>query len=417
VRIGLANEDDFEKTKTGEIKGMKPGRHVEGWKTAMTDPVKWLYQYGQPAMEKAGIKDQQDQIAELRRMFPNSNAADLMSKMLTQKDTFANHAKLYEEAQGINAVDQNQKDPYQAASAFSTAVSNFAGVVSSPAVAKAGEALSSLASGISSFTQRVSEWQSKNPEAATAAGITAGGTLAAAGGLGTYGLAKNVLGFGGRGAAEAAGGGLLGTMMSLPVLGGLATGVGLNEAYRPKEGDVNAKWIETKKKLAEQHEAMMREQAGLSGPSLRDIVPDRISDMRAAMQPPPSWSVNRPQQQYPMVGRTGATAGVQAPDFVDAGSAGNTAGGVSGALSIPDAGGTGARVGSDYAAGLQEQLQQAISYAQQAAQEIRAALDFSSTPNISASGGASAPAPQRQSSLTHIDHGRASAANVSPLSG
>jgi hypothetical protein len=133
---------------------------------------------------------------------------------------------------------------------------------------------------------------------------------------------------------------------------------------------------------------------------------------------PPSWSVNEDKlKPWPMVGKTGATAGVQAPDFVDAGSAGNTAGGVSGALSVPDAGGTGARVGSDYAAGLQAQLQQAIAYAQDAAQQIRDALDFSATPNIQSSGGASAPTTGRQSSLTHIDHGRASAANVWPLSG
>jgi hypothetical protein len=213
VRLGLANEDDFEKTKTGEIKGLKEGKHVAGWQLAMTDPDKWWGQYGKPALDKAGITDPQAQAAEITKMFPNRTASDLISKFNNQQGAFEQHAKLYEAAQGLGAAEGNQKDPYQAFSAFQAAITNFTGVVSGPAVSKAAEGLSSLASAISSFTPAVERWTKENPNT-TAAGVgVAGAGGAYLGGRMISGGIRRALGRGAvtaveGGGAEAAMGGL-----------------------------------------------------------------------------------------------------------------------------------------------------------------------------------------------------------------
>jgi hypothetical protein len=85
VAMGLASADDFDKTKTGEIKGMKPGRKIPHWDVAQSDPDKYVYDYLLPALEKHGITDQNAQIAQVRRMFPAGRSADLVAKLLTQR--------------------------------------------------------------------------------------------------------------------------------------------------------------------------------------------------------------------------------------------------------------------------------------------------------------------------------------------
>jgi hypothetical protein len=182
VRLGLANENDFEKTKTGEIKGLKEGKHVEGWQMAMSDPDQWWYKYGKPALEKQGITDPQAQAAEITKMFPNRTASDLISKFNNQEQSFKQHAELYNQAQGLGAVEANQKDPYQAVSAFQAAISNFAGTLSEPGVARAGEVLGQLGKDISGFTAKLSDWQKKNPEEAKAA--SSAGIYGAVAGIG-----------------------------------------------------------------------------------------------------------------------------------------------------------------------------------------------------------------------------------------
>jgi hypothetical protein len=424
VRLGLANEDDFEKTKTGEIKGLKEGKHVAGWQMAMTDPDKWWGQYGKPALDKAGITDPQAQAAEITKMFPNRTASDLISKFNNQQGAFEQHAKLYEAAQGLGAAEGNQKDPYQAFSAFQAAITNFTGVVSGPAVSKAAEGLSSLASAISSFTPAVERWTKENPNT-TAAGVgVAGAGGAYLGGRMISGGIRRALGRGAvtaveGGGAEAAMGGLTAAIGSAGGAALVAAGA-FGAVYKSLEWALGREWGDKRDKQAFGDDQNRYNKLGLNylNPFAGFNGQIGTPGVGTLSEKPPSWSVrNDAPPAWPMVGKTGATAGVQSPDFVDAGSAGNTAAGVSGALSVPNAGGTGARVGSDYAAGLQEQLAQAIAYARQAAEEIRAALDFSVTPQINSSGGASASSPQKQSSLTHIDHGRASAANVWPLSG
>ena len=312
LRLGLVNPEDVDYLKNGEIKGLKAGKHIVDYKLAQTDPDQWYYKNVLPRMEKLGITDRNDQASENMRLTGNQNVADLLTKFLTQRQAFENHAKMYSEAQGLNAVESNQKDPYVAMNAFSAAVSNFAGTMSSPGIARAGEVLSELGKDISSFTSRLSNWQKKNPEEAKAASSAGLYGAVATLGRGAYGLGSRFLGWGAGAAGEGAG--LIGTALSLPVTAGVMSGIYANEKYRGPEAD--ARWEDTKRKFAENDAAHGSggSAAGSSAPSPAPYYDQQMLDLREAAKPP-AWAVNQPQKSWPMTGAGGATAGVEGPEY------------------------------------------------------------------------------------------------------
>lgn len=196
VRYGLANEEDFEKTKTGELKGLKAGKHVKEWRKAMQSPDKWVWDELVPAFEKAGITDQNEQIAEARKMFPGTSS-DLVAKLITQKKSLQNHATLYADAQGLKATETNQSDPFVALNSLTTSLTNFTGALTSPTMESAAGVLSSMASSVGGWAETLSKFSKEHPDAAKWMG---GGALAGAGAVGiggTYGLVSGLMnGFG-----------------------------------------------------------------------------------------------------------------------------------------------------------------------------------------------------------------------------
>ena len=442
VRLGLAREDQFEKTKTGEIKGMKSGEKIQGQDLAMTDPDKWFYDVVQPAMEKAGIKSQQDQAAEIMRLTHNRSASDLLTKFLTQRQALENHANLYNEAQGLDAAQTNQRDPYQAASAFSAAITNFAGVASGPAVAKASEGLSTLGKAISGFTPTVEAWTKAHPtEAAVAGGVG----VAGAGYVGSRllgGGIRRMLGRGGAAAAEGVGAeaSVLGLGAAITTLGTAAAGAtGLIAGLYSAMAATDPLGKEGRKKLDD--EILTREgrqpggpnentinpfatggwkpwvkdlfgggaPVGTSGtgPELPGYAPYAGYDLREASKPP-NWSVNQPQKSWPMTGAGGATAGAEGPEYP-----GITPGLGDLQSQLQQAGNgageAGAKAAGDFGQGFFGQLEETVSKAGELIEQLRGMLDFSASPKISPTGDAGASAPRRTSSLGAYDHGRASA--------
>jgi len=204
VALGLANKEDFETTKTGEIKGMKHGRHVAGYKLAQSDPDKWVYQYLVPALEAHGFHTLDEQIGEIRRTFPKGTAADVVAKLVQQRPSYENHAELYGKAQGFNAISGNQGDPFVALDSLGKSLSSFAGILTSPVMSTAAQVMSGLASQIGSFGEALAAFQKDHPTAAT---ILGGGAIAggAAGGAAlTYNLLSGLMGgFGLKGSAAA----------------------------------------------------------------------------------------------------------------------------------------------------------------------------------------------------------------------
>lgn len=227
VRLGLVNEDDFEKTKTGEIKGMKHGRKVHGASLAQTDPDQWVYQYFIPAMEKAGITSLDDQISEIRRSFPAGRASDLVAKLLTQRQSFENHAQLYNNVSGLQGGQALlTQDPLAGAGALGTTLQNLTGTALDPAMKPAAENLHAITMSLAELIPTLAAWEKQNPAAATAA---AGWGVGAVGAASAYSAAALWGYFTGKGAPGL--GGLGVGALGAGVAGSLAFGDAMGQDY------------------------------------------------------------------------------------------------------------------------------------------------------------------------------------------
>jgi hypothetical protein len=232
VALGLANKGDFETTKNGEIKGMKHGKHVAGSALAASSPDLWVWNYVIPALEKAGYKTQQDQIGEVRRLFPNARAADIVAKLITQRPSFENHAKLYGSAHGLNGADELlSEDPFAAANALSTSLANLGGTLPSPLMKDAARSLSGFASQFGAWGAAIDKFDKAHPDLAKWIG---GGAIAVGlggGGLAAYGMLSGLMGgFGLKGSAIALDQSAASLTAAAARLGASSAGAGLKSA-------------------------------------------------------------------------------------------------------------------------------------------------------------------------------------------
>ena len=99
---------------------------MAGADLALSDPDKWVNQYLLPALQSKGYADDKLIIAEVRRLFPAGRAADLVSKLITQRESYENHARLFENAPGLKGWEALSKDFNVQASAFGTSLENLA---------------------------------------------------------------------------------------------------------------------------------------------------------------------------------------------------------------------------------------------------------------------------------------------------
>jgi hypothetical protein len=217
VAIGLASKDDFELTKTGEIKGMKHGHSVVGADIAEHDPDKWVYDVLTPALVKAGYKTTEDQIKELPRLFPNTNAANVVAKLLQQKDQWAAKAERIDAAQGTESLPDQMQGVGVAFEAFKTQLVDFIGVLDLPALKDIGAGLSFMAQELGSAKVQIDAFAQSFPTAARA--VADFGLAAAAAGGGWLSM-KMFTGFGLTGSATALSGSAAELSAAAVALGG-----------------------------------------------------------------------------------------------------------------------------------------------------------------------------------------------------
>ena len=172
ARIGMIDAADIVRTKTGEAKGLKPGKQVVGANKAASDLDLWVYEDLLPHMEAHGIKAVDDQLNFISKSF-TSTQADVISKLVTQRTAFENHAKLYPQASGIAGAQNNMESATAGLTAFSKALGNLVGNATSPMMPLAGQALYRIADGLNYAAKMAAE----NP---ITAAVTAGGAGAAA---------------------------------------------------------------------------------------------------------------------------------------------------------------------------------------------------------------------------------------------
>ncbi|HTV33837.1 MAG TPA: hypothetical protein VME69_12170 [Methylocella sp.] len=190
MKLGALTKEDVAITqRTGQIHGLKPGHGIKHGALGRSDPDIFLYQHLLPAMEHFGYRDLDSQITELNRLFPGSRAADLFAKILVQREAFANHARLYAEAQGIDGgLALLQKSPTAALGALGTSIESVIGTAAAPIMEKFTPAIERAAESLGRFSGVVDQFMKDHPIAGPAA---VGGVAVA--GLGATALAGRAL--------------------------------------------------------------------------------------------------------------------------------------------------------------------------------------------------------------------------------
>jgi hypothetical protein len=105
AQLGLIDDKDLARTKTGEIKGILPGRHVKDVQLAQSDPDLWIKQDYLPALTKAGITAPDAISARIAQDFTNRNAANLVTQIALQQNKLEKNTALWNAASGTIGAD------------------------------------------------------------------------------------------------------------------------------------------------------------------------------------------------------------------------------------------------------------------------------------------------------------------------
>ena len=224
--LGFLGDDDFTKTKHGELKGLKPGHNIRGYMKAIRDPDLFLYEDVLPRIERRGFHDPIQQDAILQKLFPGNTAAGMLSELRANRKSFANHQDLYRGSMGVEGGKYLlQHDPTAALTAAMTALENAIATQLAPLVGPFTTACNKFTEFLGAYSKARDEFNKAHPNAAP--WVSAGESVAEIG-AGAY-IGKKILqsglhavGLGGRaaaaGGAEAvAGAGIIGTLGAIAI--------------------------------------------------------------------------------------------------------------------------------------------------------------------------------------------------------
>jgi hypothetical protein len=125
MRLGLIGADDVDYTKTGEAKGLKPGRHVTGWRQGMTDPDAFIKEVLPPKFAALGITDPVEQSAEMTRLFGGKIAPSMADRFRSQPELLDTRSESYRMVGGPGAGQNlTAHDPTAALAEAETALTN-----------------------------------------------------------------------------------------------------------------------------------------------------------------------------------------------------------------------------------------------------------------------------------------------------
>jgi hypothetical protein len=158
--LGLIAGGDFQMTKTGEAKGLKPGAHVQGWRLAQSDPNEWVKQYLLPALLKHGVTDKAKILQRISSLFQNQTVGQLVGILATQQSRIEKDLALLRGAKDLSAADLYQsKDPGVAWQGLKNSIEGAAGSMGSGLASAMAPAMNGLARAIAGYTARLSDMQ------------------------------------------------------------------------------------------------------------------------------------------------------------------------------------------------------------------------------------------------------------------
>jgi hypothetical protein len=158
VRMGLADKGDLDFTKTGEAKGLKPGRGLKGWQLAQSDPNAWVREYLLPAMEKSGIKDKEKTLKEISVLFQNQMASQMVGILATQQSRIDKDIGLLAKALGLDAAElAARRDPHLAYAGLKHSLESLVGTMGEATAAATAPFMNDTAKAIAEYTKTLAE--------------------------------------------------------------------------------------------------------------------------------------------------------------------------------------------------------------------------------------------------------------------
>jgi len=254
-----------------------------------TDQTAWAQQVLMPALDKTGVTSKdavKKRMSVLRKADPKADPHTLEERAIhgliadslmksgfraTVADNLAHaigneiitkrNVEQMQGAMGLDAASTLGQNPVAAWQEFVNSISNFAGVLTGPAMQSAGQTLHSLADSISYFSGKLESWQKDNPEMAKVAGAGATTAVAAGGSYVTWRVIRSLLGGGGGGTAGEAGKAIGGSRWlggALGRAGGLASllflsGSSPHNAYAKASAEDRQRMRDEARKEAEQY--------------------------------------------------------------------------------------------------------------------------------------------------------------------
>ena len=122
---GLVNPEDMDRTKTGEIKGIQPGKHIKDWEKAQADPYAWVRDDLVPALAAKGITDKAGITAAIGQIFDNQSASQLVDILATQQARIEKDRALLKGAMGGESAEMfGKEDPKIAGTGLWNTITN-----------------------------------------------------------------------------------------------------------------------------------------------------------------------------------------------------------------------------------------------------------------------------------------------------
>jgi len=182
ARLDLVTAGSVIKTKTGSVKGIRPGG-ILGSELADRDPYEWVQKYLRPALEKHGIKKPERVSAELAHLFSNTYSEQFANILLTQVQRIEKDRNLANEAPGVEALKTLRgTDPFFALTDLAGGIKNLSAALGSPLAGYAIKGINMLSDGVKDFAEEYAAMSRATPWLAT--GVSGAG----AAGLGFVGL-------------------------------------------------------------------------------------------------------------------------------------------------------------------------------------------------------------------------------------
>ena len=233
AQYGLIDENNVDRTKTGSIKGLRPGA-VKGWDTFMVNPFNWVHQYLEPAL--AGIKDPLKKDAVIASMFSDRTAQQFIKILLNQAPRILKDKDLQAGAEGLESADKNKtRDIGTSIAGLTAATQNFLAAVSGPLA----EAAIPILNGLSTALNKIAKLAQDNPAIASLLGIGTATAAAAVGAKAAGGVAS-ALGVGAGEAGIAGGVAVKAGSNLVPGVAAVTTGLAVKSVIDATADAINA---------------------------------------------------------------------------------------------------------------------------------------------------------------------------------